>query len=57
MLPLIFFLSEIWPPIPTDEGDEDYDGQLQDYNNERFNTDEIKKHLQVQQAMGNYQDK
>ena len=57
MLTLIFFLSEIWPPIPTDEGDEDYDGQLQDYNNERFNTDEIKKHLQVQQAIGNYQDK
>ena len=31
----------------SDEGDEDYDGQLQDYNKERLNTQEIRKELHL----------
>ena len=31
----------------TDEGDEDFDGHLQDCNNERLNTEEIRKELHL----------
>jgi len=39
--------NEDWELYVQDEGDEDYDGQLQDFNNERLNTLEIRKELNL----------